>query len=80
MILFEGKSQQQCQRVLEMIRHDFSATMYDFMHAKVTVSIGLAVYQKQMSAGNLYDAGESAMREAKRLGKNRLYIAEQKLS
>lgn len=72
-VVFEGKNVSQVSEILEVIRHDFSMSTYDFTSERITVSIGFAAYRKGMNDQSFFDHADRAMYEAKTTGKNKVF-------
>lgn len=59
---------------LEELRTKFEKINYIFMEDTVTISIGIAIWQKGWTAEQLFEAADSAMYSAKNSGKNRTMV------
>ncbi|MDF2541575.1 MAG: hypothetical protein K0S47_1293 [Herbinix sp.] len=62
--------------LLEKHRTEFEAQNYNFMKEKITISIGIALWQPGWTAEQIFEAADSAMYTSKLNGKNRTKMYE----
>jgi len=50
---------------------EFEKQKYDFMDDVITLSIGMAIWQSEWTAEELFDNADTAMYDSKKKGKNK---------
>ncbi len=74
-ILFQQKDMEDVVRMMEKIRVTMAKTRFDFLEqGKITVSCGIAEYQRGMKPGEWLRRADHSLYQAKHEGKNRVIV------